>query len=160
MSRRAEALADRIERGAQALAAFAETLSDAEWHTRVPGDGRTVGTLVHHVASAYAVEMTLARTVASGRAIENVTWDDVAKMPGEARRRIPARPYGSTDGADQRVESTNAAMGPYSGVGFLRRKGIQRRSPANGHFSRAHIPAVGADAIEIGPRGQVTAPNL
>ena len=80
MSRRAAALADRIELGAAALAAFAETLSDAEWHTQVAGDGRTVGTLVHHVASAYAVEMSLARTVAAGQAIESVTWDAVAKM--------------------------------------------------------------------------------
>ena len=31
MSRRAEALAERIEKGAEGLAAFAEKLSDADW---------------------------------------------------------------------------------------------------------------------------------
>src|SRR5690242_583634 len=49
---RARKLADRIEEGATALAAFAEKLSDAEWQS--PGsnsgtDRRTVGVIVHHV---------------------------------------------------------------------------------------------------------------
>ena len=48
---RARALADRIEQGASALASFAEGLSDAEWNTMVPGDGRPVGVMVHHVAN-------------------------------------------------------------------------------------------------------------
>src|SRR6185503_18293615 len=50
---RARALADRIEQGANALATFAEGLSDAEWNTAVPGDGRSVGVTVHHVANMY-----------------------------------------------------------------------------------------------------------
>jgi hypothetical protein len=37
MSSRSEALAARIEEGANGLAAFAQGLSDAEWKTRVPG---------------------------------------------------------------------------------------------------------------------------
>jgi hypothetical protein len=43
MNNRSEALAARLEAGAKALAAFAATLSEAEWHTRVPHDGRKVG---------------------------------------------------------------------------------------------------------------------
>lgn len=81
MSRRAEALADRIEEGAAALADFAEGLSEAEWQTRVSAtDGRTVGIIVHHVASMYPVEIDVARTVASGKAVMDVTWEAVAEI--------------------------------------------------------------------------------
>lgn len=80
MSRRANALADRIEQGAGALAAFAEGLSDAEWQTPVPGDGRTIGVIVHHVASSYPVEIELAQTLASGKPITGVTMEAVNEM--------------------------------------------------------------------------------
>ncbi len=40
MNKRSEALAARLEAGATALADFASTLSDAEWQTRLPKDGR------------------------------------------------------------------------------------------------------------------------
>ena len=80
MSRRAELLADRIEEGAAGLAAFAENLSEEEW--RVPmslgNDRRPVGTIVHHVASMYPIEVDLARTIASGQAAPDVTWEVVA----------------------------------------------------------------------------------
>jgi hypothetical protein len=46
-------LADDIEAGAQALAAFAEVLTDADWQAPVSAEGRPVGVLVHHVASVY-----------------------------------------------------------------------------------------------------------
>ena len=63
--RRAELLANRIEEGAAGLAAFAEGLSDAEWRTPMSAkDRRTVGVIVHHVASMYPIEVGLARTVA------------------------------------------------------------------------------------------------
>jgi hypothetical protein len=82
MGRRAELLADRIEEGAAGLAAFAEKLSDAEWNIPMVlgNDRRTVGTIVHHVASVYPVEIDLAKAVAAGKAVPNVTWDDVAAM--------------------------------------------------------------------------------
>ena len=90
MSQRANALADRIERGAEALAAFAESLTDAEWQTPVPGDGRTVGVMIHHVASVYPIEIDLARTIASGKPIEGVTWDVVAQMNAQHAREHAA----------------------------------------------------------------------
>jgi len=77
---RAQALAGRLEQGAAALYAFASTLSDAEWQTRVPKDGRKIGVTVHHVASMYPLEMQLAQKLASGSAIEGVTWDVVAEI--------------------------------------------------------------------------------
>ena len=80
MSTRAAALADRIELGAHALASFAEGLSDAEWRTAVPPDGRQAGVMVHHVASMYPIEVDLARTIASGKAVTGLSWADVAKL--------------------------------------------------------------------------------
>jgi hypothetical protein len=83
VSRRSESLAARIEEGAAGLAAFAEGLSDAEWRTPVRGGGsdrRAVGVIVHHVASVYPIEIELARTIASGKPVMEVTWDAVAEM--------------------------------------------------------------------------------
>ena len=77
MTRRTDALAARLEQGAQDLAALAASLTDAEWRTRLPGDGRTVGVVVHHVASMYPLEIELALGLAEGQAIAGVTWDAV-----------------------------------------------------------------------------------
>jgi hypothetical protein len=80
MARRSEALAARIEEGAGVLAAFAEGLTDAEWRKPVGKDGRTVGDIVHHVASMYPIELDVAQTVGSGKAVEGVTWEAVADI--------------------------------------------------------------------------------
>jgi hypothetical protein len=81
MSRRAESLADRIEEGAAGLASFAEVLSEAEWRTPVSGsDRRPVGVIVHHVATMYPIEIDVARIVASGKAVTDVTWEVVAQI--------------------------------------------------------------------------------
>src|SRR4051794_41216422 len=76
-SRRAEALAIRLENGAAALASLASTLSEAEWQTRLPRDGRKIGVVVHHVASMYPIEVQLASLLAAGRPVTGVTWDVV-----------------------------------------------------------------------------------
>lgn len=80
MSDRTSALADRLEQGAAALATFASGLTDAEWQTRVPGDGRKVGVIVHHVASVYPLEIQIAQTVAAGRPVSGVAWSAVHEM--------------------------------------------------------------------------------
>ena len=77
MTHRADALADRLEQGADDLADLAATLSDAEWRVRLPGDGRPIGVVVHHVAAMYPLEIELALGVAEGKAIAGVTWDAV-----------------------------------------------------------------------------------
>ena len=78
---RAALLANRIEEGAAGLAAFAEGISDAEWRTPMSAkDRRTAGVIVHHVASMYPIEVGLARTVASGKAAPEVTWELVADI--------------------------------------------------------------------------------
>ena len=87
---RAELLADRIEQGAAALAAFVEGLSETEWRTAVNEsgkDGRSVGVIVHHVASVYPIEIDLARTIASGQPVTNVSWAVVAGLNGEHARQ-------------------------------------------------------------------------
>jgi hypothetical protein len=76
---RASALAARLEMGARALATFAETLTDAEWQTRV-ADGRKVGVVVHHVASMYPIEVELTGVLASGKPIAGVTPAVVADI--------------------------------------------------------------------------------
>ena len=83
MGRRAESLADRIEEGAAGLAAFAEGLSEAEWRTPMSGSGkdrRSVGVIVHHVASVYPIEVELAQAIGGGKAVTDVTWEAVADM--------------------------------------------------------------------------------
>jgi hypothetical protein len=80
-SARAALLAGRIEEGAAFLAAFAQGLSDAEWRAPVSDtDRRSVGVIVHHVASVYPIEIDLARAIASGKAVTDVTWELVAQL--------------------------------------------------------------------------------
>jgi hypothetical protein len=90
MSARSEALARRIEEGAANLAAYARGLTDMEWNTVVPPDGRTVGVMIHHVASVYPIEIQLASEVAAGKRVEGVTWDVVAEMNANHARENAA----------------------------------------------------------------------
>jgi hypothetical protein len=77
---RSEALASRLEAGARALTSVAATLSEAEWQTPLPRDGRKVGVVVHHVASVYPIEIHLASLLAAGLPISSVTWDAIDSM--------------------------------------------------------------------------------
>src|SRR4030095_679848 len=87
VGRRAELLSDRIEEGAAVLAAFAEGLSEEEWRAPVSAtDRRSAGVIVHHVASMYPIEIDVARAVASGKAVTDVTWDAVAQLNAKHAR--------------------------------------------------------------------------
>ena len=79
-NQRADALADRLEQGARALAALASSLTDAQWQTRVAHDGRKIGVVVHHVASVYPIEIQLAQTLAAGKPVIGVTMEDIHAM--------------------------------------------------------------------------------
>src|SRR5262245_58419436 len=80
-SRRAAALAERIERGAALLAEFAQGLSDKEWQTPVTEtDHRPIGVIVHHVASMYPIEIEAARAIAGGNPVTDVSWDAIATL--------------------------------------------------------------------------------
>lgn len=83
---RSRALARRLEAGADALGTLASTLTDAEWGTRLPGDGRTVGVVVHHVASVYPIEVQLGQTLAAGSPVTDVTWEAIHAMNAQHAR--------------------------------------------------------------------------
>jgi hypothetical protein len=77
LSQRSEALAQRLEQGARALLDLAGALTDTEWHSRLPKDGRKIGVVVHHVATMYPLEIKLAQGLAAGQPVQGVTWDDI-----------------------------------------------------------------------------------
>jgi hypothetical protein len=87
-SLRANALADRLEAGAGALVAFATSLTDAEWQTPLPHDGRTVGVVVHHVAAVYPIEVQLATGVAAGNPVTGLTIDNIHEMNARHAREF------------------------------------------------------------------------
>ena len=80
MTKRSYELARRLELGSLALEAFASSLTEFEWQSRVPGDGRKIGVIVHHVATVYPIEIQLAQTLAKGQPVEGVTGDFINKM--------------------------------------------------------------------------------
>jgi hypothetical protein len=80
MNPRAQQLAATLEAGAEALAQFATTITDVEWQSRLPKDGRKVGVVVHHVASMYPLEIELGQKLAAGGALTDVTWDAVHEL--------------------------------------------------------------------------------
>lgn len=85
-NQRAAALAERLEQGAQALTAFATGLTEAQWQSRLPKDGRKVGVVVHHVASVYPIETHLAQLLAEGKPVTGVTMEGINEMnAGHAR---------------------------------------------------------------------------
>jgi hypothetical protein len=87
MKNRAKLLADRIEEGAAALAAFAETISESEWGAPVSRtDSRPIGVIVSHVAAVYPIEIDLARAIAGGNAVTEVTWEVVAELNAKYAR--------------------------------------------------------------------------
>jgi hypothetical protein len=73
----ANGLAERLEQGAAALAALAKGLSDTEWQTPLPHDGRKIGVVVHHVGNMYPLEIQLAQKIAAGEPVTGVTSDAV-----------------------------------------------------------------------------------
>ena len=79
MSQRTEALARSLEEGASALATFANSLTDKEWQTPLPHDGRKIGVVVYHVAIVYPLEIMFARSVAAGTP-DGITMDAINQM--------------------------------------------------------------------------------
>ena len=80
MSRRAQVLADRVAQGHRELIALVEALSETEWRTLCPNEGRAVGVLVHHVASVLPGELGMIQAVASGQPVTGVTPELVDQM--------------------------------------------------------------------------------
>ena len=68
---------------------FAQTLSEKEWRTPVsPSDGRSIGVIVHHVATVYPIEIELAQTVAKGQPVEGLTGEVIDKMNADHAKKF------------------------------------------------------------------------
>ena len=80
MTARTEALAVRLEQGVRQLTDLARSLTDEQWQMRLPGDGRRIGVVVHHVGTMYPIEIELALRLASAQPVEGVTWQKVHVM--------------------------------------------------------------------------------
>lgn len=83
LNTRGNTLAERLLQGAKELANFTKGLTDSEWKKPVIGDGRSIGVVVHHVASVYPVEIELAKVLAKGDPITEVTKKAIDTMNAE-----------------------------------------------------------------------------
>src|SRR5436190_100753 len=88
MKNRVNALAERLELGAQSLVEFAGSLTEEEWQVQVPRDGRKVGVTVHHVGNMYPIEIDVAQLAARGEPIVGVTWEVVADINAKHAREF------------------------------------------------------------------------
>lgn len=88
MKTRVNALAERLEQGARALADFAGSLTEEEWQIPVPHDGRKIGVMVHHVGNMYPIEIDVAQKAARGEPIVGVAWDVVADINARHAREF------------------------------------------------------------------------
>jgi hypothetical protein len=108
MSHRSEQLANRIEEGAAGLAAFAQELSNAEWQLPVSAtDRRTLGVVIHHVASMYPIEIEVVRAIAGGNAALEVTPEMINEINAKHATEH-ARP-GKTETLDLLRRNSRAA---------------------------------------------------
>lgn len=111
VSARAGALAERLEQGVRALAEFARTLSDAQWQGRVPGDGRKIGVVVHHVANIMPLEMQVAQMVALGTPVTDVTWAAIHELnAAHARDHDGVTPAAAIDLLERNSAAAAAAI--------------------------------------------------
>lgn len=92
VSARAEALAAAPEQGANALITLAGGLTEAEWQSRLPKDGRKVGVVVHHVASVYPLKIELAQKLAAVRALSDEQLDKTAPISLYGHAPLTCRP--------------------------------------------------------------------
>jgi uncharacterized damage-inducible protein DinB len=75
MSERARTLAQHLEQANHDLIATIEGLSDAQWRTKTPGDGRSVGVVAHHVATSHKAVAGLAGAIAHGKPVPPITME-------------------------------------------------------------------------------------
>ena len=90
MSKRTEALAERLEQGARALVTLASGLNDHEWQIRIPHDGRKIGVIVHHVATMYPLEIQVAQTLAAGKAVTGVFPETINEINAKHAQEFDA----------------------------------------------------------------------
>jgi Protein of unknown function (DUF664) len=125
-SRRAAALAERLVEGAEALYALASGLSEADWQTRLPKDGRKIGVIVNHVAWIYPVEIQVAQTLASGQPVVGLVWDDVHALNAKHAKEADAAGKVATLDLLQRNSAEAAAY-----IRGLSDEDLDRAAPAS-----------------------------
>jgi uncharacterized damage-inducible protein DinB len=77
MSDRARSLARQLDQANHELIATIEGLSDAQWHAKASGDGRSVGVVAHHVATSHQAVSGLVGAIAHGQPVPDITMDMV-----------------------------------------------------------------------------------
>ena len=93
-SERASELADDFA-GANAEAiAFARSCSEAEWALPVPGEGWTVGVVLHHIAEGHSHAYHWLRAMASGEGVTE-TAEDIDRA--NAEHAVRAEDAGSAE---------------------------------------------------------------
>ena len=117
MTRRSEVLAQRLEEGVRQLADLARSLTDEQWQKRVPGDNRKIGVVVHHVATMYPIEITLAQSLARGEPVVGVTWIKVHAMNADHARSFDgARKEAALDLLERNSSAAAAAVRAFDDV--------------------------------------------
>lgn len=108
MNERAQALADQVAQASQALLAAVRRCAEAEWQQPSQGDGRTIGVLVHHVASTHAGIIALAQQVAAGQALPPLTWEMTHQINADHAREHANCAMSETLGLFQRNSAAAA----------------------------------------------------
>jgi uncharacterized damage-inducible protein DinB len=72
---RAAALADSFAQANQAAMEFARSCSEEQWQTVVPGEGWTVGVVLHHIAEGHATGLRWLEAMSRGEAVTDTTGD-------------------------------------------------------------------------------------
>jgi hypothetical protein len=75
-SERAASLADEFVDANDAVIAFAQSCSDAQWRTVVPGEGWTVGVVLHHIAEGHALGVRWLTSMVAGEGVSD-TGEDI-----------------------------------------------------------------------------------
>jgi uncharacterized damage-inducible protein DinB len=110
---RAAELADEFARANAAAAAFARSCDDAAWRRTVPGEGWTVGVVLHHIAESHGTGRRWLEEMARG---DGVT--DTAAMVDEANAAhaeraasvTPAETVALLEGSGAGLEATLRAF--------------------------------------------------
>ena len=164
-SERAAALADEFAAANDAAIALAESCSESQWRTVVPGEEWTVGVVLHHVAEGHAQGARWLRSMAAGDGVadtgddidrHNVThaeqWSDVSVVDTVALLRDNGQRTEALLRAltDEELDRT-APFGPAGGQLF---PVAQLAAVASGH-PRGHL-AHAREALEASGRKSAT----
>lgn len=80
VSKRALELSASLAQANREIIAVVEPLSAAQWRTRCPNEGWSVGAVAHHVAEAYPFHMHIFHEIGSDRPVSPVKWQDLDRL--------------------------------------------------------------------------------